>query len=96
MEIIRITSREVYAYYLKSEKVSGCCTNKKLLVRNTGISYNVFRRVFDRGNNYCYEDDIVIIIRIKSAMIEKGDRSISRRGRGGMEQFVRYIKNREY
>ena len=85
------SSKELYGYYLKEDMVSGCCTNKRSLERETMISYNTFRRVFDRSGSDCYEDDRVIIIRIRVSRISKGRQSLSRRGRGGMEQFAKYI-----
>ena len=96
MERIRITSREVYFYYIRENSKSGGCTNKKILRKRTGISYNTFRKVFDRKGEWYYDNGEVVIIRVRSGEIEKGDRSITRRGKGGMEGFMRYVIRKGY
>ena len=85
------SSKELYGYYLKEDRVSGCCTNKRALEIETMVGYNTFRRVFDRRGEDCYEDERVIIIRIRVSRISKGRQSLSRRGKGGMEKFAMYI-----
>lgn len=91
---IRITSKEIYCYYLKGVGLSGGCSNRRILEDKLGVNYNVFRRTFEGSKKNYYEDDDVIVIRVRSIDFEKGKQSIVRRGKGGMERFAQYVMKR--
>lgn len=92
MERLVITSREFYAYYFKEIGVSGGCSNRRILEEKTGVPYNRLRNIFGDHNRYYYENEDIIIIRVKVWDYNKGRQSVSRRGKGGMEKFARFIR----
>ena len=102
-ERIRLTSRDLFVYYFKKigkegNKVKlGGCTNKRMLSKRTSVEYNTLMRTFTRkGGNY-YENEDVFILKIYTSGIEKGSQSIGRRGKGGMENFIKnYIRQTNY
>ncbi len=97
MERIRLTGRELYIFYHKEMgnnkqvEVMGC-TNKVVLARRSGVNYDNLVRVFTREKRHFYENGDVIIMRLYVRNIIKGSQSLSRRGKGGMEVFARYVR----
>ena len=95
---IRLTGRYVFVYYYKrigigdKRVLAGGCTNQRLLSKRTGLSEGLLMRVFTREGYCYYEDNDLVILKLRTSDIEKGRQSIVRRGNGGMEKFVsRYI-----
>ena len=97
---IRLTGKELFVYYYKgmgegSNVQVGGCTNKRILSKKTGIEYNTLMWVFTRKGRCYYETSEVVIMKLFVRNIIKGNQSIVRRGRGGMERFrERYMMNR--
>lgn len=90
MERVRLASKEIFIFYFKNgeKKISGC-TNKVTLSKKSGIGYENLVRVFTRERKDHYENDDVMILRLRVSDIEKGKQSFVRRGSGGMEAFKR-------
>jgi len=94
---VRLGGKELFVYYHRgigegdnSIRVGGC-TNKRVLSRKTGVEYNTLMWVFTRQGRCYYEDKDMVIMKLRTADIEKGAQSIARRGKGGMQNFVRYV-----
>jgi len=96
MERLRITSKEIYTYYFKELNISGGCTNRKALERKTGVEYNKLRNLFGSKHEFYFEDKDVVIIRVMTDNITKGQQSLKRRGKGGMNRFREYIVKKDY
>jgi hypothetical protein len=95
----RLTGRELYVYcFKKLDNVkNGICTNKRILSDRTGIEYCVLMNMFTRKGLKRYENEDVLILKVYTADLEKGSQSIRRRGKGGMENFVKnYIRQTNY
>ena len=97
---VRLGGKVLFVYYFKklgesNKQIEVCgCTNKHKLSERTGIDYNTLMRIFTRqGKNY-YENEDVLILKLPTGNIIKGDQSITRRGRGGMENFVKYLSGK--
>jgi hypothetical protein len=99
-ERIRLTGKELFVYYFKKlgEKDNrikvGGCTNKRILSKRTGISESLLMGIFTRKGFSYYENEDVVIMKLHTGDIEKGRQSITRRGRGGMESFVKYLSGK--
>ena len=95
---VRLSSKELFIYYFKGMEGThvGGCTNKKVLSKRTGIDYNTLMWNFTRKGRCYYENEEVIILKLHTEDIEKGSQSIARRGKGGMEDFMRYIHKNSY
>jgi hypothetical protein len=102
---IRLTGKELFVYYFKklgegnkNIRIGGC-TNKRILSKKTGITWSVLENTFTRKGFCYYENEEVVIMKLRTADIEKGLQSMKRKGIGGMERFVeRYTikRNSEY
>jgi len=94
---IRLSSKELFIFHhykLGSENegvVVGGCTNKRILSEKTGIDYNTLMWVFTRKGRCYYDNGETVILKLFTNDIEKGRQSLARRGRGGMDSFVRYV-----
>lgn len=101
-EAVRLTGKELFIYYHKGVNVNdnkilpGGCTNKRVLASRTGIDYNVLMWHFTRKGRHYYENDDIVIIRLFTDNIVKGNQSFKRRGRGGMESFLKYVNRTSY
>ena len=101
MERIRLTGKELFVFYHKEVgldrelEVIGC-TNKKVLAKMSGLSYDNLVRVFTRERRHYYDNGDVVVMRLYTKNIHKGEQSIARRGKGGMEKFANYIKREGY
>jgi hypothetical protein len=97
---VRLGGKELFVYYHRGIgedtriRVGGC-TNKRVLSRKTGVEYNTLMWVFTRKGLCYYEKEDIIILKLYTSDIEKGGQSMKRRGRGGMENFMRYVMGRE-
>ncbi len=100
---VRLGSKVLFIYYHKVLAVDSpniivnACTNKRILSKKTGIDYNTLMWNFTRKNKCFYENENTIILKLYTSVIEKGNQSITRKGKGGMEKFMeKYaIKKRE-
>jgi len=96
-EVVRLTGKELFIYYDKTlgvgdnKIVCGGCTNKRVLASRTGIEYSKLMWHFTRKGRCYYDDGEIIILKLYVNNITKGMQSFSRRGRGGMESFVKYL-----
>jgi hypothetical protein len=99
---IRLTSRELFVFYNKKlglENSVGGCSNKRILEERTGVGWSVLEREFTRLGHCYFDNGEVVILKLFTADIKKGNQSVSRKGRGGMEQFAKYVlgkKSEEY
>jgi hypothetical protein len=88
---VRLTGKSFFAYCIKvkgmveTEYYTGGCTNKRVLAKKTGIGYDLLMKVFTRKGLVYFENEHVIIIKVKRGDIEKGKQSFSRQGKGSME-----------
>ena len=96
--IVRLSGKDLFVYYHKKiEGVQiGGCTNKRVLSKRTGVDYNTLMSNFTRRNRHFYENDDIIILKLHPGDIEKGNQSMVRRGKGGMENFLRYVRGNSY
>ena len=99
MERLRLSGKEMYVFYPKGmgngmDVEAICCTNKTILSKRSGVGYDNLVRVFTRERKSYYENEEVIIIRVYIRNVVKGRQSISRRGKGGMEAFKRYLSGK--
>ena len=91
---LRLTGKDLFIFYHRGIGIgdnnvkAGGCTNKRLLSKLTDIDYNTLMRVFTRQRRCYYETDTTIILKVFTNDIKKGNQSIGRRGRGGMEKFI--------
>jgi hypothetical protein len=98
---IRISSTELFVYYhkklgLMSNDIRvGGCTNKKLLSEKSGVDYYILMREFTRKDRCYYETEDIVILKLLTDDIKKGKQSVNRKGRGGMENFVKYIMKKD-
>jgi lambda repressor-like predicted transcriptional regulator len=98
---VRLTGKELFIYYDRKIGLADIkapvrgCTNKRVLAKKTGIDYSTLMRVFTRKSLRYYENGDMIILKLFVSDIEKGGQSMARRGRGGMENFARYIMKRD-
>ena len=102
MADVRISSKEMFVYYEreaieggKKNPVIGGCTNKRLLARATGVEYYVLMKVFTREGKCFYDDGRVVIMKLFTGDIARGHQSWKRKGRGGMDGFVRYVLKKD-
>ena len=96
---VRIMSKVVFVYCFKKieNTRNGMCTNKDILSKRTGVEYNKLMWIFTRKGLKRYENEDVIILKVYTADLEKGSQSIGRRGKGGMENFIKnYIRQTNY
>ena len=93
----RLHSKELFIWYPKwigrdDKKVTARgYTNKRVLSQRSGVNYDNLVRVFTREGKHYYENADGVIIRLYVSEITKGGQSVARKGKGGMENFVRYI-----
>lgn len=98
--VVRLSGKDLFIYYHKGLGVDdpsvavNACTNKRILAKKTGIDYNTLMSHFTRKRRCYYENATTIILKLHPRVIEKGGQSMSRRGKGGMESFVKYISKR--
>jgi len=97
---VRLSGKDLFIFYHKGldkgdkSITVGGCTNKRVLAKKTGIDYNTLMWVFTRKRLCYYETADTIVLKLLTSNIEKGGQSMARRGRGGMESFVKYISRR--
>lgn len=95
---IRLGGKELFIYYFKQLGMAdynirvGGCTNKRILSERTGIGYDTLVRIFTRKGGVYFDNSDILILKLFASDIEKGRQSMSRRGRGGMEMFNKFIK----
>jgi hypothetical protein len=102
---VRLSGKYLFIYYHKGLSggdgriVVNACTNKRILSKRTQIEYNTLMWVFTRKGLCYYENGTTIILKLNIGNVEKGEQSMVRRGKGGMERFrERYMmkKRDEY
>lgn len=103
-KILRLTGKELFVYYSKKLGMEskdiyvGGCTNKRILSKKTGIDYNTLMKVFTRKGMRYYDDGDIVIMKLYTSDIEKGGQSLKRKGKGGMENFIKFVmkNSRDY
>jgi hypothetical protein len=94
---VRILSSELFIFYDKKLGIGNNsihsigCTNKTILNERTNLDYGFLMKVFTRENKFYYEDENMIVLRIFTDEILRGKQSVKRKGKGGMENFAKYI-----
>ncbi|MBK5202131.1 MAG: hypothetical protein JJE45_00215 [Prolixibacteraceae bacterium] len=97
---VRLGGKDLFIYYHKKIGIGNNsiipkgCTNKRVLSKRTGIDYNTLMWNFTRQGKSYYENDDTLILKVYPGDIEKGGQSMIRRGKGGMENFAKYIGKR--
>jgi hypothetical protein len=99
---VRLTSKELFVFYNKKlgdgEKTTrvGGCTNKRVLSERTGIGWYELEKIFTRQGGCYFDNGEVLIMKLHTSDIKKGNQSLVRKGRGGMENFAKYITKSGY
>jgi hypothetical protein len=92
-EDFRITSKELYVYCIRhGEMFIGGCSNKRILSERTGVGYDNLVRIFTREKRVFFDNGEVIILRLSTGNIKKGNQSLSLKGKGGSSAFNKYIR----
>ena len=101
---LRLYGKELYVVYPKLGVEHGNLraegfTNKNQMDGHDGLTYDNLVRVFTRkkynkGKINYYEFKDAIVIRLYLSDITKGGQSFARKGRGGRDQFDKFIRNR--
>jgi hypothetical protein len=100
-ERVRLAGKELFVYYHKKLGIVdkgvrvGGCTNKRILSKKTGITEGLLMKIFTREGLCYYEDDSTVILKLHTSDIQKGRQSMKRKGKGGMESFLRYIVKKD-
>ena len=96
---LRLYGKELYIVYPKlgieggNFKVEGY-TNKRQVSGRFNLKYDNLVRVFTRNRRTYYEFEEAIVMKLYLSDITKGGQSFARKGRGGRDQFDKFIRNR--
>lgn len=101
---LRLYGKELYIIYPKLGVDHGNLraegfTNKNQMDGHYGLTYDNLVRVFTRkkynkGKINYYEFKDAIVIRLYLSDVTKGGQSVKRKGRGGRDEFNKFIKEK--
>lgn len=97
---LRLYGKELYVVYPKlgigdgNFKVDGYTNKRQLSEGNHGLSYDNLVRIFTRKGKTYHEFENVIVLKLLLSNITKGDQSVKKKGRGGRDQFNKFIKKK--
>ena len=98
---LRLYGKELYIVYPKigitegNFRVDGYTNKRQLADGNHGLSYDNLVRIFTRNKKTYHEFEEVIVLRLVLSNVTKGEQSLAKKGRGGRDQFNKFIKKND-
>lgn len=98
---LRLYGKELYIAYPKlglasgNFEVSGYTNKRQLSESKYKLPYDNLVRIFTRKKMTYYEFEHVIVLKLSLSSVTKGDQSLKKRGRGGRDQFNKFVKKKD-
>lgn len=97
---LRLYGKELYVVYPKlgvdsgNFEVLGYANKRQLSTGKYKLPYDNLVRIFTRKGKTYHEFENVIVLKLLLSNITKGEQSLRKRGRGGRDQFNKFIKKK--